>query len=99
MALVARRTYFQLHLVRNPQNLLDRDNLAMVLHALGTSTLDCCNVFCVGLPFKMVWMLQMVQNVTARMGFRMPLGTLVIPVLKHLLYPFPSPIHAVFINV
>ena len=46
---------------------LDMGALITLVHALVVSTLDYCNVLCVGLPLRLMWKLQMVQNAVARL--------------------------------
>ncbi|KAF7238280.1 Raftlin, partial [Varanus komodoensis] len=64
---VTRSTFRQLRLIHRPRPYLDKHCLAVVIHALVTSWLDYCNVLYVGLPLKMVRMLQLVQNRAARL--------------------------------
>ncbi|KAF7246057.1 ATPase WRNIP1 [Varanus komodoensis] len=67
MTVVARNAFLQLRLIHQLRPYLEDDCLATVTHALVTSWLDFCNVCYVGLPFKTVWILQMVQNRAARL--------------------------------
>ncbi|KAF7253695.1 hypothetical protein EYD10_00878 [Varanus komodoensis] len=64
---VARNTFLQLRLIHQLRPYLEYDCLATMTHALVTSRLDFCNVLCVGLPLKTVWILQLVQNRAARL--------------------------------
>ncbi|KAF7252275.1 Succinate dehydrogenase assembly factor 3, mitochondrial [Varanus komodoensis] len=64
---VARSAFFQLRLIHQLRPYLENDCLATVTHALVTSRLDFCNAFYVGLPLKMVWILQLVQNNAVRL--------------------------------
>lgn len=67
VAAVTRRAFTQLLLVHQLWPSLDCEDLAMVTYATVTSRLDFCNVLYVRVPSKMVWKLQLVQNVAARM--------------------------------
>ncbi|KAF7246206.1 NIPA-like protein 2 [Varanus komodoensis] len=67
VTVVARSAFFQLRLIHQLCPYLEYDCLVTVTHALVTSRLDFCNVLYVGLPLKMVWILQLVQNRTARL--------------------------------
>ncbi|KAF7250405.1 Vacuolar protein sorting-associated protein 13A [Varanus komodoensis] len=64
---VARSAFFQLRLIHQLRPYLEYDCLATVTHALVTSRLDFCNALYVGLPLKMVRILQLVQNRAARL--------------------------------
>ncbi|KAF7253646.1 2-succinyl-5-enolpyruvyl-6-hydroxy-3-cyclohexene-1-carboxylate synthase [Varanus komodoensis] len=67
VAAVARSAFLQLQLIHRLCLYLDMHCLAMVIHALVTSQLDYCNALYVGLPLKMVRILQLVQNRAARL--------------------------------
>ncbi|KAF7254503.1 Beta-tectorin [Varanus komodoensis] len=64
---VARSAFLQLRLIHQLRPYLENDCLATVTHALVTSRLDFCNALYVGLPLKMVRILQLVQNRAARL--------------------------------
>ncbi|KAF7249279.1 Peroxisome proliferator-activated receptor gamma coactivator 1-beta [Varanus komodoensis] len=64
---VARSAFLQLQLIHQLRPYLEYDCLATVTHALVTSHLDFCNALYVGLPLKMVRILQLVQNRAARL--------------------------------
>ncbi|KAF7236044.1 putative RNA-directed DNA polymerase from transposon BS [Varanus komodoensis] len=64
---VARSAFFQLQLIHQLRPYLEYDYLTTVTHALVTSRLDFCNALYVGLPLKMVRILQLVQNRAARL--------------------------------
>ncbi|KAF7246159.1 putative RNA-directed DNA polymerase from transposon BS [Varanus komodoensis] len=63
----ARSAFLQLRLINQLRPYLEYDCLVMVAHALVTSRLDFCNTLYVGLPLKMVRILQLVQNRAARL--------------------------------
>ncbi|KAF7250121.1 Butyrophilin subfamily 2 member A1 [Varanus komodoensis] len=63
----ARSAFLQLRLIHQLRPYLEYDCLATVTHALVTSCLDLCNTLYVGLPLKMVRILQLVQNRAARL--------------------------------
>ncbi|KAF7247959.1 putative RNA-directed DNA polymerase from transposon BS [Varanus komodoensis] len=64
---VARSAFLQLRLIHQLRPYLEYDCLETVTHALVTSCLDFCNALYVGLPLKMVRILQLVQNRAARL--------------------------------
>ncbi|KAF7245183.1 hypothetical protein EYD10_08612 [Varanus komodoensis] len=66
VAAVARSAFLQLQLFHQLRPYLDKQSLATVIHALVTSRLDYCNALYVGLPSKVVRILQLVQNRAAR---------------------------------
>lgn len=49
------------------QLFLNKDSQTTVVHPLVTARLDYCNELYVGLPFGLVWKLQLVQNMVARL--------------------------------
>ncbi|KAF7243896.1 Membrane-associated transporter protein [Varanus komodoensis] len=57
----------ELRLIHQLRPYLEYDCLATVTHGLVTSRLDFCNALYVGLPLKMVRILQLVQNRAARL--------------------------------
>ncbi|KAF7238180.1 Complement C1q-like protein 3 [Varanus komodoensis] len=59
VAVVARSAFLQLRLIHQLRPYLDEHSLATVIHALVTSRLDYCNARYVGLPLKMVQILQL----------------------------------------
>ncbi|KAF7243419.1 RNA-directed DNA polymerase from mobile element jockey [Varanus komodoensis] len=59
--------HFQLRLIHQLRPYLENDCLVTVTHTLVTSRLDFCNVLYMGLPLKMVRILQLVQNRAARL--------------------------------
>ncbi|KAF7239463.1 Structural maintenance of chromosomes protein 6, partial [Varanus komodoensis] len=63
----ARSAFPQLRLIHQLRPYLENDCLVTVTHALVTSRLDFCNLLYVGLPLKVVRILQMVQNRPARL--------------------------------
>ncbi|KAF7239662.1 putative RNA-directed DNA polymerase from transposon BS [Varanus komodoensis] len=63
----ARSAFLQLWLIHQLRPYLENDCLATATHALVTSRLDFCNALYVGLPLKMVRILQLVQNRAARL--------------------------------
>ncbi|KAF7236005.1 Catenin delta-1, partial [Varanus komodoensis] len=63
---VERSAFLQLRLINQLHPYLEYDCLATVTHALVTSGLDFCNALYMGLPLKMVRILQLVQNRAAR---------------------------------
>ncbi|KAF7248278.1 putative sodium-coupled neutral amino acid transporter 11 [Varanus komodoensis] len=67
VTVVARSAFLQLRLIHQLRPYLEYDCLATVTHALVTSRLDFCNALYVGLPLKMVRILQLVQNRAARL--------------------------------
>ncbi|KAF7241018.1 RNA-directed DNA polymerase from mobile element jockey [Varanus komodoensis] len=64
---VARSAFLQLWLIHQLRPYLEYDCLATVTHALVTSRLNFCNALYMGLPLKMVRILQLVQNRAARL--------------------------------
>ncbi|KAF7239998.1 Pro-neuregulin-1, membrane-bound isoform [Varanus komodoensis] len=64
---VARSAFLQLRLIHQLCPYLNKHSLATVIHALVTSHLDYCNPLYVGLPLKTVRILQLVQNIAARL--------------------------------
>ena len=73
---VARSTWNQLRMICQLWPFLDIDNLATVVHVLVTPQLDYCNALYVGLPLKMTWKLQLVQNAAAKLLTRTSLKTI-----------------------
>ncbi|KAF7252094.1 RutC family protein in vnfA 5'region [Varanus komodoensis] len=67
MTAVARSAFFQLRLIHQLRPYLENDCLVTVTHTLVTSRLDFCNALYVGLPLKIVWIFQLVQNRAARL--------------------------------
>ncbi|KAF7246443.1 Protein NEL [Varanus komodoensis] len=63
----ARSAFLQLRLIHQLHPYLEYNCLATVTHVLVTSRLDFCNALYVGLPLKMVQILQLVQNRAARL--------------------------------
>ena len=66
------------------QVILDRNDLASVVYALVSSKLDYYNAFYVGLPFKTIQKLQLVQNAVARVITGTRSSEHVRPSLAHL---------------
>ncbi|KAF7237995.1 Butyrophilin subfamily 1 member A1, partial [Varanus komodoensis] len=64
---VARSAFLQLRLIHQLPSYLENDCLETVTHVLVTFQLDVCNALYLGLPLKMVWIFQMVQNRAARL--------------------------------
>ncbi|KAF7240887.1 putative RNA-directed DNA polymerase from transposon BS [Varanus komodoensis] len=81
---VARSTFLQLRLIHQLRPFLENDCLVTVTHALVTSQLDFCNTLYVGLPLKMVRILQLVQNRAARLLTGTRRCSYITPVLRQL---------------
>ena len=60
-------TYFYLWRIAQLRPYLDVGALTTLVHVLVVLRLDYCNALYVGLPLRLVWKLQMVQNVAARL--------------------------------
>ncbi|KAF7250196.1 Cytoplasmic polyadenylation element-binding protein 1 [Varanus komodoensis] len=84
VTVVARSAFLQLRLIHQLCPLLGNDCLATVTHALVTSRLDFCNALYVGLPLKMVRILQLVQNRAARLLMGTGRCSHITPVLRQL---------------
>ncbi|KAF7243701.1 Pleckstrin-likey domain-containing family M member 3 [Varanus komodoensis] len=84
VAVVARSMFVQLWLIHQLHPYLDKHCLAMVIHALVTSWLDYCNALYMGLPLKMVQILQLVQNKTVRLLMGTSRYSCITPVLYQL---------------
>ena len=80
----ARSAYYQLWLIRQLRPFLESEDLKMVVHALVTLRLNFCNALHIGLPLCLVWKLQLVQNMAARLVSATPRGDHITPVLKSL---------------
>lgn len=59
---VARRAFAQIHLVPQLHMFLNHELILMGTHALITSHLNYHNVLYMGLPWKSIWKLQLLQN-------------------------------------
>ncbi|KAF7237070.1 Semaphorin-4D [Varanus komodoensis] len=81
---VARSAFLQLRLVYQLCPYLDEHCLATVTHALVTSRMDYCNALYLGLPLKMVRILNLVQNRAARILTGTGKCSHIMPVLYHL---------------
>ncbi|KAF7247547.1 Kinesin-like protein KIF20B [Varanus komodoensis] len=92
---VVRSAFFQLWLIHQLRIYREDDCLAKVTHALVTSRLDFCNMLCVGLPLKMVRILQLVQDRTARLLTGTGRYVHMTPVLRQLHW-LPSEVRAQF---
>lgn len=57
--------FYQPHLIDLVYPYLDKKCLTTVIHVLLISKMDCCNALCIGLPLKLVWKVQKVQNSAA----------------------------------
>ena len=64
---MVRSTYFQLWRIAQLHPYLDVGLLTTLVHGLVILRLDHCNALYVGLPLRLMWKLQMVQNVVARL--------------------------------
>ena len=58
-----------LYNIRKIRNYLTKDATAILVHALVTSRLDCCNSILYGLPAYQIAKLQRVQNTAARLVY------------------------------
>ncbi|KAF7252606.1 putative RNA-directed DNA polymerase from transposon BS [Varanus komodoensis] len=92
---VARSTFLQLRLIHQLRPFLENDCLATVTHTLVTSRLDFCNVLYMGLPLKMLQILQLVQNRAARLLTGTGRCSHITPVL-HQLHWLPIEVRAQF---
>ncbi|KAF7252767.1 putative RNA-directed DNA polymerase from transposon BS [Varanus komodoensis] len=92
---VVRSAFLQLQLVHQLHPYLENYCLATVTHALVTSRLDFCNTLYVGLPLKMVQILQLVQNRAARLLTGTGHCSHITPVLRQLHW-FPTEVRAQF---
>ncbi|KAF7251190.1 Enteropeptidase [Varanus komodoensis] len=81
---VARNTFLQLWLIHQLRPFLENDCLGTVTHVLVTSRLDFCNTLYVGLPLKMVQILQLVQNRAASLLTGTGRCSHITPVLRQL---------------
>ncbi|KAF7249628.1 putative RNA-directed DNA polymerase from transposon BS [Varanus komodoensis] len=81
---VARSAFLQLWLIHQLRPFLENDCLATVTHALVTSRLDFCNALYMGLPLKMVQILQLVQNRAARLLTGTGRCSHITPILRQL---------------
>uniref|UniRef100_A0A670II27 Reverse transcriptase domain-containing protein n=1 Tax=Podarcis muralis TaxID=64176 RepID=A0A670II27_PODMU len=81
---VSRAAVYQLHLVRRLRPYLPADCLVRVVHALVISRLDYYNVLYVGLPLKVTWKLQLIQNAAARLVTGSGRRDHITPVLRDL---------------
>ncbi|KAF7236187.1 putative RNA-directed DNA polymerase from transposon BS [Varanus komodoensis] len=91
----ARSAFLQVRLIHQLRPYLEYDCLATVTHALVTSRLDFCNALHVGLPLKMVRILQLVQNRAARLLTGTGRYVHMTPVLQQLHW-FPIEVRAQF---
>ena len=67
VASVVRSTYFHLWWIAQLCPYLDGGALTTLVRVLIISRLDHCNALYAGLPLRLMWKLQMVQNATARL--------------------------------
>ena len=67
VALVVRTSFFHLRWIAQQRPYLDVGALTTLVNALVISRLDHCNALYVGLPLRLMWKLQMVQNAVARL--------------------------------
>ena len=74
---------------------LDGGALTTLVHALVTSRLDHCNALYMGLPLRLMWKLQMVQNEAARLLSRARKFQHISPILAAL-YWLPIRFHIDF---
>ncbi|KAF7249222.1 Follistatin-related protein 4, partial [Varanus komodoensis] len=84
VTVVARSAFLQLWLIHQLCPYLENNCVATVTHILVTSRLDFCNVLYVGLPLKMVRILQLVQNRAARLLTGTGRCSHITPVLRQL---------------
>ena len=64
---VVRSAHFRLWRIAQLHPYLDVGMLTTLVHILVVSRLDYCNALSMGLPLRLTWKLQMVQNATARL--------------------------------
>ena len=68
---ICRRAYFHLRSIGLIRKHLDLQTTKILVHAFVASTLDYCNSLLIGLPAKLLKKLQLVQNASARLIFRL----------------------------
>ena len=68
---ICRRAYFHLRSIGLIQKHLDLQTTKILVLAFVASTLDYCNSLLIGLPTKLLKKLQLVQNASARLIFRL----------------------------
>ena len=73
---ICRRAYFHLRSIGLIRKHLDLQTTKILVHAFVASTLDYCNSLLNGLPAKLLKKLQLVQNASARLIFRLRKNTL-----------------------
>lgn len=81
---VCKRAYYQIHLIHRVRRYISEDAARRLVQANVTSLLDYCNGLLVGLPKKLLDMLQRVQNCAARVIKVASKSTHITPILKAL---------------
>ncbi len=76
--------FFNLKNISKLRPLLSMSNAEMLIHAVMTSRLDCCNALLGGCSARLINKLQMVQNAAARVFIRTRKYDQIIPVLSTL---------------
>ncbi|XP_068089915.1 uncharacterized protein [Hyperolius riggenbachi] len=81
---VVKSSYFHLKNIAKIKHLIPPEDLPTLVHAFITSRLDYCNALYTGLPKKVLYRLQLIQNTAARLLTNQPRHCHIMPVLHSL---------------
>ena len=81
---ICKKSYFQLHRLRQLSKYLDLKLLETLIHSFVTSHLDYCNSLYFGLPDTLISKLQSIQNLSARLLSNTSKYAHITPILKQL---------------
>ncbi len=81
---ICKTAFFNLKNISKLRPMLSMSNAEMLIHAVMTSRLDCCNALLGGCSARLINKLQMVQNAAARVFIRTRKYDQIIPVLSTL---------------